>query len=117
MVGRRRSVGGVTRTLADLRWPRRIARLALRPVRLEDVDAIFAYRSDPEVAQWLTALPTNLEQVAADEAKGTQAELGWCIAPAHQGQGYASWRDGASYALLAEECAGRGGARDGGTDP
>ena len=99
---------------------------------------------------------------AAEQGRGTQAELGWCVAPAHQGQGYAveavrellalafelgvrrveagcfaenlasrrvmekvglrqegyyvrealhrdgTWRDGMSFALLAEEWAARG---------
>lgn len=187
----------MTRTLAELSWPRHTARLSLRPPHLDDVPAIFAYRSDPGVARWLTALPRSVEEVAArmlrgtslvverdgeivgdlmlqlqdawsqaeavEDAKGTQAELGWCIAPHHQGKGYAveavsalvtiafdlgvrrieagcfaenlasrrvmekvglrqegyfvqesrhrdgTWRDGASYALLAEEWAQRPG--------
>lgn len=111
-------------TLAGLEWPRRSDRLALRPPRLSDVEAIHAYRSDPEVARWLTGRATSVEAVGAhvlgsgqvvvverdgvvvgdlmvritdawaqaevrERARGAQAELGWCIAPAHQRQGYA----------------------------
>lgn len=111
-------------TLADLRWPRHTNRLTLRPPRLADVEAIHAYRSDPEVARWLTGRATTVEAVGAhvlgsgqalvverdgavvgdlmvriadawsqaevrERARGAQAELGWCIAPAHQRQGYA----------------------------
>lgn len=186
---------GVTRTLSDLVWPRHTERLTIRPAALGDLRAIFDYRSDPDVARWVTSLPTTVEMFASrllgsgsalvvehngslvgdltvtvqdawsqaevsDQAEGTQAELGWCIAPAHQGRGYATeavrelvriafdlgvrrleagcfaenvaswhvmekvgmrregvylreslhrdgtWRDGMSYALLAEEWAG-----------
>lgn len=111
-------------TPADLRWPRHTNRLTLRPPRLADVEAIHAYRSDPEVARWLTGRATTVEAVGAhvlgsgqalvverdgtvvgdlmvriadawsqaevrEQARGAQAELGWCIAPAHQRQGYA----------------------------
>lgn len=91
---------------------------------LDDVRAVHAYRSDPQTAQWLTAVATSVEEVAgklldrgkglvlerdgevvgdlmlsvqdawaqrevADQARGAQAELGWVIAPAHRGHGYA----------------------------
>lgn len=114
----------MTRSLADLRWPRRTARLTIRPPLPADLDEVFAYRSDPEVARWLSAMPDSVETLAerflggagalvverdgqlvgdlmvavqdawsqaevAELAKDTQAELGWCIAPAHQEQGYA----------------------------
>lgn len=86
--------------------------------------AVYAYRSDPDTAQWLSGLATSVEEVArklldgrslvierggvvvgdlmvsvqdawaqrevADRAKGAQAELGWVLAPAHRGQGYAA---------------------------
>jgi len=115
----------VTRSLSDLTWPRRTQRLTLRPVRVGDLEALFAYRSDPEVARWLTSLPTDLEEFAvrmlrpgrtlviehggevagdlmltiedawsqaevADQARNAQAEIGWCLAPAHQGKGLAT---------------------------
>jgi RimJ/RimL family protein N-acetyltransferase len=113
----------MSRSLADLTWPRTTARLSLRPARVEDAPAIFAYRRLPEVAQWITRLPTDAavhaEHLAqhldstlvverdgvvigdlmlrvckawsqaevADQAEGTQAELGWAISPEVQGQG------------------------------
>lgn len=114
----------MTPTLDDLTWPRRTDRLALRPPRVEDIAAIFAYRSDPEVTRWMSGRATSVEQLGAhvlgsgntlvverdgvvvgdlmlrvadawsqaevrDRARGAQAELGWCIAPEHQRQGYA----------------------------
>jgi RimJ/RimL family protein N-acetyltransferase len=39
--------------LADLTWPRRTARTTLRPLTLDDVDAVLAYRGDPDVNRWL----------------------------------------------------------------
>lgn len=57
-------MGAVTRALADLSWPRRTERLTLRPARLADVDALYAYRSDPDVARWLTAVATSPDEVA-----------------------------------------------------
>lgn len=115
----------MTRALSDLDWPRRTERLAIRPLAWGDVETVFGYRSDPEVARWVTSLPTALEQFAGqmlsaastlvierdgvlvgdlmlkvqdawsqaevtDRARGTQAEIGWTVAPAHQGQGYAT---------------------------
>lgn len=124
--GQGASVPRVSRALADLVWPRESARLSLRPARAEDAAAIFAYRSLPEVAHWITSLPTDeaahaehlvqhldrtlvVEQdgvvigdlmlrvcnawsqaEVADVAEGTQAELGWVLAPAAQGQGLAT---------------------------
>lgn len=40
--------------LARLQWPRRTARLVLRPLRLDDVDSIHAFRSLPEVVVHLS---------------------------------------------------------------
>ncbi|MFB9732027.1 GNAT family N-acetyltransferase [Ornithinimicrobium kibberense] len=114
----------MTRGLSDLTWPRRTERLLLRPPQRADLPAVLAYRSDPEVARWLTAVATEEEEISgrflvsgtalvverdrevvgdvmlqvgdgwaqrevADRARRTQAELGWVVAPAHQGQGYA----------------------------
>jgi RimJ/RimL family protein N-acetyltransferase len=41
-----------TTTLADLTWPVNTERLAIRPVRVEDAEAIWAYRQLPEVSLW-----------------------------------------------------------------
>lgn len=114
----------MTRSLSELSWPRRTARLGLRPPVLADLPAIYAYRSDPDTGRWLTAIPGSVEEMAprflgsgtslvveredeivgdlmlqirdswaqrevVERASGAQADLGWCIAPAHQHQGYA----------------------------
>ena len=115
-------------SLDDATWPVCTARLTLRrPVR-GDADATFQYRRIPEVAEWLTILPTDraayAERFEGDEvhdtmvivehrgvvvgelsirvkdgwsqkeveagAKGVEAEIGWVVAPDHQGQGYAT---------------------------
>lgn len=34
-------------------WPRRTARLSLRPLERDDVDAVAAFRTDPGVTQWV----------------------------------------------------------------
>lgn len=52
--------------LADLAWPRRTARLTLRPLTLDDVDALWAYRSDTEVHRWTGRSPTTREQLVLD---------------------------------------------------
>lgn len=40
-------------TSPAVHWPRRTARLTLRPVRDEDVDALLGYRNTPDVYRWL----------------------------------------------------------------
>lgn len=42
-----------------LAWPRATARLSLRPATGEDLRAIFAVRSLPEVARWMPERPTS----------------------------------------------------------
>ena len=107
----------------DLTWPRTTERLTLRPATAADADAMFAYRSIPAVAQWMTKLPTDVESWRADFDKRSPyalmieldgepdrrslpqdrgrvgagrgprprhdvfAEIGWCLAPAHEGHG------------------------------
>lgn len=109
-----------------LAWPRRTARLTLRPVTSGDADAMFAYRSLESVARWMTKLPTDVESWRADFGKrsayalmidleghpigdlflrtedawsqaevrdlatAVHAEIGWCLAPGHEGRGYAT---------------------------
>ena len=118
----------MTRDLGSLSWPMRTARLSLRRATEDDLEATWEFRRLPEVSEWLTRLPTDLDAYreqyldperlaktliverdgvvvgdlmfaledpwAQDEvkeqAKGTQSELGWVIAPGHTGQGYAS---------------------------
>ncbi len=49
----------VSRSIADLAWPVTTERLTLRPAEQRDALPTFAFRSRPEVAQWLTNLPTR----------------------------------------------------------
>jgi RimJ/RimL family protein N-acetyltransferase len=51
----------VSPSLDDVSWPVHTDRLTLRRSTLADVDATWRYRSDPEVADWLTRLPTSRE--------------------------------------------------------
>ena len=120
-------------------------RLTLRRPRAGDADATFEYRRVPEVADWLTVLPTDpsawaerfarpdvqstmvilerdgevvgelsirlqdawSQEEVADRASRVEAEIGWVIAPAHQGLGYATE---AAHAAL-EICFGHLGLR------
>ncbi|UYO96822.1 GNAT family N-acetyltransferase [Microbacterium sp. M28] len=120
--------------MTDDAWPVRTARLEIRRARPDDLDGIWAYRSLPEVNQWLGRIPGSLEtfrermqdperlstlfvispashgdaepviigdvmvrisdgwaqQEVADQAVGVEAELGWVLAPAFTGRGYAT---------------------------
>jgi RimJ/RimL family protein N-acetyltransferase len=49
----------VSRTIADLTWPKTTERLSLRPAELRDAAPTFAIRSRPDVAQWLTNFPKD----------------------------------------------------------
>ncbi|MCW5953754.1 MAG: GNAT family N-acetyltransferase [Propionibacteriaceae bacterium] len=51
-------------TLADLHWPRRTARLALRPARADDAAEVWRWHRSPAVTEWLSRL-------AADQARFT----------------------------------------------
>jgi RimJ/RimL family protein N-acetyltransferase len=114
--------------LSDLAWPRTTARLSIRPGVEADLEPLFRIRTRPEVEQWMTDAPPDLDwflrrsaevdrlastlvierdgrmvgdlmlrvedawgqhEVAAD-ARGTQAEIGWCLDPAETGRGYAT---------------------------
>lgn len=48
--------------LADLDWPARTARLLLRPLRLDDLEATWAYRRLEEVGRWLSRAPATLDE-------------------------------------------------------
>lgn len=50
--------------LSAVAWPVRTGRLTIRPCVAGDADAMFAYRSLPEVAEWLPVLPTDPEAYA-----------------------------------------------------
>ena len=58
----RRWADGIPDPLS-LAWPRRTARLVLRPIDSGDVDAMLAYRSDPAVTEFLTHDPLMREEV------------------------------------------------------
>ena len=132
-------------SLDDVVWPVRTDRLALRPATPADAAAAFAYRSLPEVSEWLTShagdpalwerqfrdpdrLAVTLmverdgvlvgdlmlrvqdawsQTEVVEEAASTEAELGWVIAPEHQGQGYAR----ESVAAMIDLCFGPLGLR------
>jgi RimJ/RimL family protein N-acetyltransferase len=111
-----------------VRWPLRTARLTLRPATRDDLEATWAFRRLPEVAEWLTRAPETLEEYreqfdepdslaktviieldgqvigdlmldvqdgwaqaeVADQARATQADLGWVLHPDYTGHGYAT---------------------------
>lgn len=50
----------MSRTIADLDWPVTTERLTLRPAEQRDAAATFAFRSRPDVAEWLTDHATDL---------------------------------------------------------
>jgi RimJ/RimL family protein N-acetyltransferase len=118
----------VTRSLDVVTWPVLTGRLTLRRPHAGDAEATFEYRRIPEVAEWLTVLPTDLapfadrfagpevqdtmvilerdgevvgelsirlkdgwaQEEVKEQASRVEAEIGWVIAPGHQGQGYAT---------------------------
>lgn len=47
------------RSFADVPWPARTERLTIRPAEQRDAAPTFAFRTLPEVAQWLTSRPTD----------------------------------------------------------
>ncbi len=57
--------GRVDLSLADLDWPRPTARLLIRPVREDDVDAVHGYRRRRDVAWWLGGAPESREDFAS----------------------------------------------------
>ena len=63
------------RELGDLTWPRRTERLLLRPAAAEDAAAVYAYRSLPEVARWITAPVSDREAHARRFAEQTAGTL------------------------------------------
>ncbi len=128
---RRRCATGRARgdraTFDRITWPRRTARLSIRPATSDDLRAVFDIRTLPEVGQWMPERPTSYDAFVlrfgelgllartlvieldgvvigdlylqvddawaqADTAAraGEEAEIGWCLSPAHQGHGYAT---------------------------
>jgi len=45
-------------------WPKRTARLSIRPATADDLDATWAFRRLPEVGEWLTRIPANRDEYA-----------------------------------------------------
>lgn len=115
-----------TAVFDGLAWPRRTARLTLRPATERDVEPIWQIRRLEAVGHWMTSAAETLEEHAArfgaklaralvverdgaivgdlylsvedawsqsevaEQARGVQAEIGWCLDPAVQGKGYAT---------------------------
>jgi RimJ/RimL family protein N-acetyltransferase len=52
----------MTDPLAAVDWPVRTERLVLRRAAEPDLDALWTYRNDPAVTQWLTVAPPTLER-------------------------------------------------------
>ena len=48
-------------TFERLSWPRRTARLSIRPCEPADLPAVYAVRSLPEVADWMPSHPSSYE--------------------------------------------------------
>lgn len=59
--------------LHDLAWPRRTARLLLRPPAVGDAAALFAYKSLPEVSRWTTGAPGSPQELAENLADAAWA--------------------------------------------
>ncbi|HEX5087030.1 MAG TPA: GNAT family protein [Nocardioides sp.] len=50
----------MSRSIADLDWPVTTERLTIRPAEQRDAAATYAFRSLPEVAEWITSQTTDL---------------------------------------------------------
>lgn len=55
----------VTTSLTDLAWPRRTARLTIRPATPTDAATTWEIRRLPEVSEWMTVAPATVEEYAA----------------------------------------------------
>jgi RimJ/RimL family protein N-acetyltransferase len=101
-----------------LEHPLHTERLTLRPATADDADPTWQYRQLESVNEWLTGRPADLDgyrklyseparlaiigdfmlrredawaqRDVADQARDTQAELGWVLDPAYTGHGYAT---------------------------
>ena len=114
--------------MAGLDWPRRTARLSIRPAVPDDAEPTWRFRRLDSVCRWLTHGPVPLEPYraafvhpvrlsttlvveragavvgdlmlrvedawsqteVADQARATQADLGWVLDPDVTGQGHAT---------------------------
>lgn len=68
----------MTRTLPEIDWPVRTERLTLRPAMPEDLRAVYAIRSLPEVGHWMPDLPTSYDAWLV--AQGERHALGRMLA-------------------------------------
>ena len=66
-----------------LTWPVRTERLLLRPMAQDDVPRLFAIRSQPEVARWLSSAPDDYDEFA--EAFATPQRTQTTLVMEHEG--------------------------------
>ena len=50
-------------SLTDLDWPLATERLVLRPLEPDDLDALWAYRSDPRINEWTGRSPRDRDEL------------------------------------------------------
>lgn len=65
----------MTASLDDVRWPVRTERLILRRLAEGDMPAIFAYRSRPQIAEWIGGTATDIESLTERFGEGATAVI------------------------------------------
>lgn len=65
----------MTSALDVVDWPVRTERLVLRRMAEGDVAKIFAYRSQPQVAEWIGGLATDVDSLAERFGEGADAVM------------------------------------------
>ena len=65
----------MTSSLDLVDWPVRTERLVLRPLADGDMPAIFAYRSQPQVAEWIGGTATDLDNLTERFGEGETAVI------------------------------------------
>ena len=65
----------MTSTLDVVDWPVRTERLVLRRMKEGDAQRIFAYRSRPEVAEWIGGIATDVDSLAERFGDGATAVI------------------------------------------
>ena len=71
-------------TVARVSWPVRTERLTLRAATTDDVEATWAYRRLDVVAEWLTSLPTDIDDYR--KTFNEPGRLGDAVIAEHDGQ-------------------------------
>ena len=76
-------------------WPLETSRLTLRPFVEGDFDAVYAMRSDPDVALYLYQGPLSPDETRSRLERNMAlsawtAEVGFVFDPRHQGKGFAT---------------------------